>query len=209
MQLLWKIFYPVFIYMLINTAMVTVCTTADPLLVSLLSALLAIPILAYFFLQDQKFRGRTVAAASLPIGAGIVIVVSGMVLCVLVNALLEISRLAELFPGYHQAMEQLYIPSLGMQTVAAGIVIPVVEELMFRGLGFSRIRDSKGFFLSAFVSSLFFAIYHGNVVQGVYAFLLGMVMCFFYERYKTILAPILFHIVANLTSIYITAIFGI
>ena len=48
------------------------------------------------------------------------------------------------------------------------------------------------------VSGLLFGLFHGNLVQAVYATLLGIVLAIVYEIYDSILAPILFHAVANL-----------
>lgn len=46
-----------------------------------------------------------------------------------------------------------------------------------------------------------FGIYHGNVPQGIYAFLLGLLMVYLREQYQTLLAPVLFHMSANVYSV--------
>lgn len=43
-----------------------------------------------------------------------------------------------------------------------------------------------------------------NVVQGIYAFLLGILLAWICEKYQTIWAPILFHAAANLLSVICT-----
>ena len=46
-----------------------------------------------------------------------------------------------------------------------------------------------------------YQLYHFNLVQGIYAFVLGILLCYVYEKYETILAPVLLHISANLTAL--------
>ena len=54
------------------------------------------------------------------------------------------------------------------------------------------------------VSALFFGLFHLNVVQGLYAFIIGLLLAYVYEKYKSIWAPILFHVAANSVSIFLT-----
>ena len=58
-----------------------------------------------------------------------------------VNNLLLLSNLSEVSEGYKQASEMLYTPSLPVQIICLGIVIPIMEELIFRGLLFKRLRE--------------------------------------------------------------------
>ena len=57
------------------------------------------------------------------------------------------------------------------------------------------------FWPAALISAVLFGLYHGNLLQGVYAFLLGLVLAWLYERFQTLAAPWLFHAAANMTSI--------
>ena len=54
------------------------------------------------------------------------------------------------------------------------------------------------------ISALIFGIIHGNVVQGIYAFIIGICLAYIYERYNTLLAAVLFHMSANLMSVIMT-----
>lgn len=53
-------------------------------------------------------------------------------------------------------------------------------------------------------SALVFAVYHGNMVQGLYGFLVGCIAVYIYDKYRSIKAPILLHAVMNLTSVIAT-----
>ena len=93
-----------------------------------------------------------------------------------------------------------FIPGLILYVVCS----PVCEELCFRWLTYGRIRRCIGVKLAVFTSALFFGIFHGNPVQGVYAFIMGIVMAVIYERTGAFLTTLLFHVGAN-AVIYVAA----
>ncbi|MBO4578628.1 MAG: CPBP family intramembrane metalloprotease [Clostridiales bacterium] len=75
---------------------------------------------------------------------------------------------------------------------------PVVEELCFRGLVYNRLLSSgMKIAMAVVVQGLFFGIFHMNLLQTVYAFVLGTAIGFFYERYKSILVSISCHVLFN------------
>lgn len=87
------------------------------------------------------------------------------------------------------------------------ILAPVVEEGIFRALIFGGLRRIVHFLPAAVVSSLAFGIYHGNWIQGSYAFLTGMILAWGYEDsgyHKFAMAAVM-HGAANLAAL---AVFG-
>ena len=79
--------------------------------------------------------------------------------------------------------------------------MPTCEELVYRGLVYKRLRYTSPFWAAALYSSLVFAFTHGNLVQGLYGFIMGMMFCYVYEKYGSVKAPILAHITANILSV--------
>jgi len=65
----------------------------------------------------------------------------------------------------------------------AGIIGPIVEELIYRGLVF-RVLEKHGTNLAIVVSSLLFGIMHGNIPQAMFAFLTGIILCYVASRYS-------------------------
>ena len=82
-------------------------------------------------------------------------------------------------------------------TILVSVIIgPVMEELMFRKFLIDRLRifgEKKIMVLSA----LMFALFHTNVYQFFYAFLLGLVLAYIYLRTGRIRYTILFHMLIN------------
>lgn len=71
------------------------------------------------------------------------------------------------------------------------------------GADVRSVKRPDGVLAGALISAALFGLYHGNLLQGVYAFLLGLVMAWLYERFQTLAAPWVFHAAANVTSIVI------
>ena len=81
------------------------------------------------------------------------------------------------------------------------ILAPINEELIFRGvtLEFGR-RSIKWFWIANILQSFLFALLHMNLVQGAYAFFLGLAMGWIVKETGTVLSSILLHFVVNLSA---------
>lgn len=105
------------------------------------------------------------------------------------------------FTGSSEDYKKVYEMQYGVQFAAGlilyGIVSPFAEEAVFRGLIYNRMKRCFNYGIALVVSSLLFGIYHGNVVQAVYGSILGILIAYIYELYKSFAAPVLFHGVAN------------
>lgn len=93
----------------------------------------------------------------------------------------------------------------------AGIVItllttlvcaPIVEEITFRGLMYSRLCKGMPMFAAMLISSWIFGVVHGNVIQMLYAALLGYIICYTRVKYQSLTACILVHFGFNLFSCF-------
>ena len=84
-----------------------------------------------------------------------------------------------------------------------GIVGPIFEEILFRGLIFGELRKITPVKIALVIQALLFGAYHLNLVQGVYAFLLGLLIGYVYYRSNSIIAPILMHVSINSLSVII------
>ena len=78
----------------------------------------------------------------------------------------------------------------------AGILAPVAEELLFRGL-VQRTMLPFGKKLAILASSLTFGLYHGNLIQTPYAFVVGLVLGYVAVEYNILWAMVL-HMINNL-----------
>lgn len=121
---------------------------------------------------------------------------------VLVNQLIMWSGLHLLFPYYSEEVAvSLFNTSILLAVyLAVALLAPISEELIYRGLIYRRLRDYLDVKWAMVMSALIFGLIHGNMVQFVFAFLIGLALAAVYERYKTIWAPIAAHMAVNLFS---------
>ena len=101
-----------------------------------------------------------------------------------------------------QYAELMKASSLGTNiliTVIYGYLLgPVTEELCFRGVMQGLLHKSNMSYMPVIViQGLLFGIMHMNLVQGVYAFILGMVLGYIRYKYKTLILSVAAHVVFN------------
>ena len=100
-------------------------------------------------------------------------------------------------------MTQKVMQNLGLSVFTTAFLPGLVEETLFRGVLYSRLRKAdpiKGIFLSA----LLFGIAHMNFQQFCYAFFLGIVFGFLIEATDSIFASMTAHMFFNGSSIFFT-----
>ena len=167
----------------------------------LLSGLLSLPLLIRMFLKDMTYRKYVGDKRTLKKGTLVYCILVGIFASLAASLLVTLSQAGQVFEGYESASQTIFSQSVLMQIAAAGIVMPVVEEFIFRGLMYNRMKDYMSANMAMIISSLIFGLYHGNLIQGIYGFVMGLLMIFVYEKYQTMLAPVLCHVGANLISI--------
>lgn len=90
------------------------------------------------------------------------------------------------------------------------VFAPIVEEVVFRGVIYSSIRQKSSFLVASLVSSILFALLHfsGSMTDIPYLLVygtLGWIMCYSYNKSKTIYAPIAVHFINNFIAILMMA----
>ena len=136
------------------------------------------------------------------IGILVLCAISGGILNLLWSGILQRFRIQEYFSNAVQ--EQLFAGQAAVQLFGLGILVPLAEELIFRGLIYTRIRQRIQAGAAIFFSALLFALFHGNVIQMVFAFPLALVLAWLYERSGWFACPLAFHMGANLTAIVLS-----
>lgn len=170
------------------------------------TALCILPFAAFFFTKDRKAEKK----AQLPIQKQapsvqyIWILLFGAAFCLGLNVIIAMSGLAARDVSYITNSAVLYSEGIIVMLICQGIIVPVSEELMFRGVLFKRCREQMSFWNAAFSVSLLFALIHGTLTQLFYTLALGLFLAYFYEKFGSLKAPVLLHIMANVVSVVLT-----
>lgn len=227
---LFSIIWPVALHMILSDFSVIILTAAtgqtpDSALCTTLTAILVIPPVLWMYRGDGKpaaNRLKSVAEQDTKkelddkenggptltwrIFMGIACFVSGGILDRVWSQVLLWLRVQDYFSN--QIQEQLLASQLAVQIIGLGILVPVAEELIFRGLLYARIRRTLPVWASVLTASVIFALYHGNMIQILFAFPMAIILTLLYEKGKWISYPILFHMGVNLTTVVLGALAG-
>lgn len=80
---------------------------------------------------------------------------------------------------------------------------PIWEELLNRGYILKGLRNKYGTIVSLFLSSFLFALSHLNIVQGINAFIMGIVFGLLFIKTESVFICMLAHIINNSIAMYI------
>lgn len=119
------------------------------------------------------------------------------------NSVYYVAADSKLFKDYGEIIQKLNgktTPLIYLYTMIFG---PFIEEYIFRGLIYSSARQGFGHIAANCIQALMFALYHGNVIQGIYAFVLGMLLGYAAEHKKSMLELVALHMIVNITGIFV------
>ena len=81
------------------------------------------------------------------------------------------------------------------------VIAPIVEEIVFRALVYGKLKKGMPKVVAAIISALLFAFMHGNIIWGIYTFILGIILVWIYEKFKSLTANIIVHFSFNLVGV--------
>ena len=170
------------------------------------AAAITIPIMAWLFRRDRMAEKRQgiSPAKKPPVYRYAALLLMALTLSVGLNNLIIISNFSSYSETYQNTMEALYSAAFPIQLIALGILIPICEELVFRGLIYQRLKASGTVTSAMLYSAFVFGLMHGNVIQMLYGFFLGLMLAWIYERYASVWAPVTAHMIMNIFSVVAT-----
>ncbi|MCI8465293.1 MAG: CPBP family intramembrane metalloprotease [Lachnospiraceae bacterium] len=170
------------------------------LLYSGCSALLTSIVLGVVYILSKKRTPPYAVRPKLSLLGYLYVILFGAFGAVFFNLLMELSRFPELFPtsGTIGSAARAGNPALHFFSVC--LVIPIAEELVFRGFGYFGLRRLFGPVFTGILTAALFGVFHGNAPQTLYGFCMGLLLAHTAESCRNLTAPLLFHWAANLTS---------
>lgn len=160
-------------------------TTMGYILLILFDIIVAI----YLYLRNKRKEKKVKVANYFPI------VYLGIGMPVVLNMLIFLFNL-----NNEMADLNIYLAIL-----SSGIIGPILEEILFRYVFLNRLRNFFTMRNAILLSSLVFALLHGNIITMIYAFIMGFIFAYVYVKYDNIKVSIMCHIGANTIVIFLTS----
>lgn len=210
---LWGIIYPILIYLVILNVLAFVIVAAfgeetyknHAMLTSLAAMAMTIPWLLFLYSREKERMADFFSRRKKPnVLTWTIMLLASFFLALLLNLTMALFHLQEAFPEYQETAGQMYSEHGVIVLLVTLVAAPVLEELMFRGVCFLRVRKLAGKGMTILLSGLLFGVYHMNLVQFIYAFFMGMFFALLYERYKDIRLTMACHAAANLCAVVLS-----
>lgn len=173
---------------------------------SALAALVSLVLYAlWYYKKLAKKKGPSIKKA-FDTKTIIWVIVLGLGMQIAISMVLNLLTpiLPEVFEKYGELIEKLGMGNSVISFVYIGIIAPFSEEYIFRGVIFNKAKKVIPYMYANILQAILFGVMHGNVVQGTYAFVLGLFLGMLYEKRQSIFVPIALHMVVNLSGILLS-----
>ena len=177
-------------------------TVENALLFSMIGNLLCLAPFLPIWSATRK-RNLPYQSGASPVKAALSVALSFIGLSLILTFILNATGIGELF-SYETVSEALAGGNAIVRILAVVIIIPMVEELCFRGIILNRLLSWTKVWVAAIIQAVLFGVAHLNLVQGVYAFIVGLVFGLIYVRYRKLWLCIAGHMAFNLPSAIIS-----
>ncbi len=146
---IWYILYPFLFYYAVMLIIMTIAQWAfggdatHYVFCQLIATVFTIPSMLPFYRQGQALAG----IAKQPFGISRerichALFAAGIMACfgISLNNLISMTKLTEISMGYQQANTDFYGSTIGMEILCLAVFTPILEELVFRGILFGRLK---------------------------------------------------------------------
>ena len=208
----WQIVYPIGIYYVVSSVVYFCLTmmfgaeTETYMLRQMVCGAFTIPFILSFYRQDRQLETVVYGENEKPAGSRtfwniFCAVAAGAMTGIAVNNLIAMTPLIGLSPGFDEANTSFFAGGILYELLGSCLVIPAAEELLYRGVVWKRLRMYFGNAAALVLSAVIFGAVHANLVQFLYAGILGLLLAYLMQTTGKLYAPILAHIAANTAAV--------
>lgn len=208
----WQVIYPIGIYYVASSivyfflGMLLGNDRETYMLRQMVCGAVTIPFVLSFYKQDKQFADVVYGKTEPPSGARtiwniVLSVCTGAMLGIAVNNLIAMTPLMEVSAGFKEANNSFFAGGVSYEILGSCLVIPIAEELLYRGVVFQRLHVFLDAVPAILLSALIFGVMHANLVQFLYAGILGLLLAYLLWSTGKLYAPVLGHIAANVAAV--------
>ena len=157
-----------------------------------------------FLIRKKKFT-KEVCIRKIPVSGILPIAIMAAAFNVITTVIIS-------FVPWPQAWMDSYIQNSSaidsslMAWITAVLMAPVLEEIVFRGLMYTRLKKGLPVVGAAIITSLAFGMAHGTVIWAIYTFVFSMVLIWVFEKFQSLTASIVLHMAYNLSGMALSLI---
>ena len=210
MKKVWYILYPFLFYYAVMLIFVTLAQwifgmdDSHFVLCQLIATILTIPFMLPLYRQGQGFAGMKRQPVGVTKERTVHVLWAVLItacISIAVNNIITMTGLPEMSTGYQKANAGFYGGNLITEVLCLAVFTPVLEELVFRGIIYGRLKTMIPKLAAILLSALIFAVVHTNIVQFLYAFLVGILLAILMDCAGNVYGAMAGHMAANLIAI--------
>lgn len=157
--------------------------------------------LPLFICKYNKYKIKT----EFKLKSSIYLIIPSVCLAILLN--LIIINYNKLFSITNTLSDNKY---LIITLISSGIVGPILEEYLFRGIVYNELKTFNNEKVSMWLSIIIFALFHNTFSQICYAFIIGYVLIKLYIKTHSLICTSIFHMISNITvSLFINSLISL
>ncbi|MCF2641210.1 MAG: lysostaphin resistance A-like protein [Roseburia sp.] len=215
----WNVLYPVLVYVILSDCVYTILTMAgveeflSKMALQILTALISSPVIFFLYHSDRKMEKAQTNAFEEEMGTRqrkivqkltrlLLICFASALLAIGLNNLIALTPMQEQSAGYQKVTKTFFSSTLWIELLGTSVITPIIEETLYRGIVFKRLRAWNPFLPSMILSAVIFGAMHFNLVQFLYAGFIGAFLAFVLETENKLYVPVLAHATANAVSVF-------
>jgi membrane protease YdiL (CAAX protease family) len=94
-----------------------------------------------------------------------------------------------------------------LSVVIMVLFVPITEEIIFRGLIFTRLKRGLPFIAAVIIQAVLFGILHMGIFWIIQAFIIGVLFALLFEKFESLWASVIAHIGLNLSAVILISVF--
>ena len=187
------------------TEQVTAAVMDQAMLMTFISGIAVLLIYWVIFLIRKKKLTAEVMIRPIPTKGILPIVLLAIAFNVITSVLIGIVPWPQSWMDSY-IMNSSVIDNSLIAWLTAVLMAPVLEEVVFRGLMYTRLKKGMPIVAAAILTSLAFGIMHGTIIWAIYTFIFSIVLIWVFEKFRSLTANIILHMAYNLSGMALSLI---
>lgn len=149
---------------------------------------------------------------------GVLMFLTGATAGIALNNLMAMTNLEQISGSYQKVEQSFFSGGVLFEIIGACLLTPILEEMLYRSVLYGRIcdilipyevadtekkqkRNKNNRIMAIIFTALVFGMMHMNIVQFIYATVLGIMLSWFVETSGHLFGAVIAHIGANFMSV--------